>query len=72
VSTLRCKSCGSENLRRFNGEVAIHFPGLSGLNEPIVMVFPQLVVCLDCGTTEFIVPEAELQRLAKDRAAGAG
>jgi len=32
----------------------------------------ELVVCLDCGTTEFAVPEAELRILAKDDAAAAG
>jgi len=55
-----CKQCGSENRRTFNGEVAIHFGGLQGLNKPIVWVFPKVVVCCDCGLTEFTVPEKEL------------
>jgi len=38
-----------------------------------VWVFPELVVCLDCGAAEFAVREAELQLLAKgDSAAAAG
>jgi hypothetical protein len=60
---MSCKSCESEHQSTFNGEVAIHSPGLKGLNEPIVWVFPKLVVCLDCGLTEFAIPEAELRQL---------
>src|SRR5262249_22598949 len=47
----------------FNGEIAIHFPGLEGLQKPIVWVFQELRVCLDCGFTEFKVPERELSVL---------
>ena len=60
---MSCKSCHSECQSHFNGEIAIHFPGLKGLDNPIVWVFPKLVVCLDCGFTEFVVPEAELRVL---------
>ena len=49
----------------FNGEIAIHFPGLEGLKKPIVWVFPKLLVCLDCGFTEFEIPEAELRQLVE-------
>jgi hypothetical protein len=58
-----CKSCQSQNEREFNGEIAIHFPGLKGLNKPIVWVFPKLAVCLDCGFTEFTVPESDTRVL---------
>jgi hypothetical protein len=50
----------------FNGEIAIHFRDLEGLDKPIVWVFPQVVVCLHCGFTEFTVPETELQVLSQD------
>ena len=60
-----CKSCQSDNDRFFNGEIAIHFPGLKGLNMPIVWVFPELRVCLECGIATFQVPESELQVLAQ-------
>jgi hypothetical protein len=59
----KCKQCHSERLGNFSGELAIHFTGLAGLNRPIVWVFPNLLACLDCGLTEFIVPERELQVL---------
>jgi hypothetical protein len=66
-----CSSCHSANKRIFNGEVAIHFSGLEGLDKPIVWVFPKLLVCLNCGFTEFAVPEAELRRLVEGDAAAA-
>ena len=62
-----CKSCSGLNLKTFNGEVAIHFPGLNGLNKPIVWVFPKIAVCLDCGFTEFVVPERELRVLVEGK-----
>jgi hypothetical protein len=58
-----CKRCASDSQRSFNGEVAIHFPGLNGLDKPIVWAFPKLAVCLKCGFTEFMVPERELRVL---------
>ena len=62
---MSCKSCKSENQSIINGEIAVHFPGLKGLDKPIVWVFPKLVVCLDCGFTEFAIPETELRQLAE-------
>jgi hypothetical protein len=62
---MTCKRCDSENLSTFTGEVAIHFLGFTGLDKPIVWVFPQLAVCLKCGFTEFTIPERELSVLVK-------
>ena len=61
-------SCQPANRSTFNGEIAIHFPGLEGLDKPIVWVFPKLLVCMNCGFTEFVLPEAELQRLVENDA----
>ncbi|HVN21808.1 MAG TPA: hypothetical protein VMU05_23685 [Dongiaceae bacterium] len=60
---MTCKGCQSDKQSVFNGEIAIHFAGLEGLNKQIVWVFPKLVVCLHCGFAEFAVPERELQVL---------
>jgi hypothetical protein len=60
---MTCKGCHSDKQSEFNGEFAIHFRGVEGLDKPIVWVFPKLMVCLRCGLTEFIVPERELQVL---------
>jgi hypothetical protein len=68
---MQCKSCGSINQSKFTAEMAIHFPGLKNLDKPVVWVFPEIVVCLDCGDAEFAVPEAELRQLAKGDAAAA-
>jgi hypothetical protein len=57
-----CKSCHSNNLNTFNGEVAIHFLGPEG-QKPIVFVFPKLVICLKCGFAELNIPERELRVL---------
>jgi hypothetical protein len=62
---MTCKSCGSHNQSKFTAEIAIHFSGLKGLEKPIVWVFPELSVCLNCGIAEFAIPETELRVLAK-------
>ena len=55
--------CACENRREFNGEVAIHFPGIKGLQKPIVWVFPKVRVCMHFGHADFTVPERELNVL---------
>ena len=57
-----CKSCGSKNLKKFLGEIAVHFPGLKNMDEANVCVFPELVICLECGIALFVVPEPELRQ----------
>jgi hypothetical protein len=61
-----CKCNSSDRQSTLNGEVAIQPPGLKGLDKPTVFVFPKLVVCLQCGLTEFTVPERELRLLVQD------
>ena len=60
---MACKRCASDEQKTFNGELAIHFPGLGGLDKPIVWVFPKLVVCLLCGFGEFVVPNERKEQL---------
>lgn len=59
-----CKACDSANLREFCAELNVHFPGMKGLDIPSVWVFPTIVVCMDCGTAQFTIPEAERKELA--------
>ena len=73
IETARlCNACGSANQRKFTAEIGIHFPGLKNIHRPVVWVFPQLVICLNCGTAEFEVPGAELRVLASGDSAAAG
>ena len=60
-----CKSCHDNNCCILNGEIAIHFPGLNGLNKPIIWVFPKIKVCLECGSAEFRIPEEQIGELAE-------
>jgi hypothetical protein len=68
---MACKACASDRLKSFNGEIAIHLPRLEGSNDPIVWVFPRVLVCLNCGVAEFAIPDAELSVLADERSRGA-
>jgi hypothetical protein len=52
--------------------MGIHFLGLKNIDKPAVLVFPELVVCLECGAGVFTVPEAELRLLAKGDSSAAG
>lgn len=65
VLTVACKSCGSIYRQRFVSEIGIHFCSLRNVNKKPVLVFPELLVCLNCGKAEFIVPKDELLLLVK-------
>lgn len=60
---MACKSCGSDRQRKFNSEIGMHFPWAEGLNKPLVLVFPKVTVCLDCGFGEFHIGREELRML---------
>jgi hypothetical protein len=62
---MACGSCRSANQMKFGAEVNIHFPGPMSLDVPGFFVFPEVAVCLDCGFTQFALPEGELCLLRK-------
>jgi len=66
---MSCKSCGSVNVTKLNAEMNLHFRGHEGLDAPTVWLFPEVVVCLDCGFAEFSVPDRELRNLQRSPAA---
>jgi len=70
---MRCRSCGAGGgAQTFNGEVALRFPGLDGLTEPIVLAFPKVLVCLDCGFAEFALPDEQVKTLRNPESSDPG
>jgi len=68
-ASMSCRSCTSENLKEFGSEINIHFPGRQGLDKAAVLIFPRVIVCVDCRFTEFTFSEAELYLLRERDAA---
>ena len=62
---MSCRLCASGNYAEFGSEMLIHFRGPKNLDKPPVWVFPKLLVCLDCGFSQFVVPKNELALLAR-------
>ena len=60
---MSCHSCGSVNQKHFKSEVDIHFRGLGNVNKLPVIVYPVLLVCLDCGQAEFAISKEDLDSL---------
>jgi hypothetical protein len=64
---MTCKLCGSANQDTFVAEMGIHAPKLKNIDEPVAWVFPEVMVCLDCGFAEFIVPASEVRLLTEGK-----
>jgi|RhiMetdeSRZDD1v2_1073273.scaffolds.fasta_scaffold45180_6 hypothetical protein len=77
---LPCKKCASANHRELHVTVDIPFTAVRPLTDPAVhmspgrvevicldpvFICPKLVVCLDCGFTEFIIPETDLRLIGE-------
>ena len=58
---MQCPLCQSRNQVELPAEINIHLPGRENLDRPSVLAFPKLLVCLDCGSTRFALPETELR-----------
>jgi hypothetical protein len=61
-----CRACGSDKQTEFTAEIALHFPGPGNLDKPHLLVFPRILVCLNCGSAGFTVPESQLHTLADE------
>jgi hypothetical protein len=67
---LNCKNCKSENLRRFNGELTASSLRIEHVNTEPIYVCQTVLVCVECGLTELIIPPRELERFRKLSAIG--
>ena len=52
-----------DDRRDFSTEIMIHFSGLENLDKPAVLSFPRVLVCSDCGSSQFTLPETEMSQL---------
>ena len=63
-----CASCQSSNQAEFTTEMMIHFSGVKNIDKPGVLVFPKVLVCLDCASSRFTIPGTDLALLAERNA----
>ena len=61
-----CVRCGSNDPQEFGAEINLHFPGRAVLDNPGVLVFPTVLICLHCGFAEFRLAEDQLRQLATE------
>ena len=58
---MACRACKSENVQRLDGELTASLPNLEGLKVAPLYVSQSILICLDCGFTELLIPVAKLQ-----------
>jgi hypothetical protein len=66
-----CKRCASQNPRYFPAELTLCFDSLQTTlnNADPVTVISRVLVCLDCGFSELVIPPAEVLLLKHREAA---
>ena len=62
---MSCTRCLSLHQTELNSEMNLHFLGLPNLGEPGIFVFPKVLVCLDCGLSEFVIHKHELAHIGE-------
>lgn len=62
---MACSACGSKKTTEFTSEMNVHFRGLENIDNPGVLVFAKLLVCLDCGFSQFLLTDAQLSLLER-------
>ena len=64
-----CKACESDKLQRLDGELTVTPPDLNGPKIAPVYFCRNVLVCLDCGFAELVIPAEELRSLKKGKSA---
>jgi hypothetical protein len=62
---MACKGCESEKQQAIPVELVFAFPGIEGIKLSPVYVSHKVLVCLDCGYAQLVVPPAQLEQLKK-------
>jgi hypothetical protein len=63
---MSCPKCTLRNQMEFSAEMMVHHRGFRNLDKSGVVLFPKVLVCLDCGFSQFTAPKAALALLASD------
>lgn len=63
---MKCPSCGSDDQAEFASEMSIHLRRSS--RQPGTLVLQTILICMDCGFSQFTMPEAELRELVHGKA----
>jgi hypothetical protein len=66
---MACRVCNSENLQKLEGELTASLPGLKDLKVSPIYVCQNVLVCLDCGFAELVIPTTKLLPLKSAKAA---
>jgi hypothetical protein len=62
---MSCLLCGLNKESEFTAEMNIHLRGLAHVDSPGILLISKIVVCLDCGSSRFLTPPAELSQLVR-------
>ena len=60
---MACTGCLSRNQVEMNTEINIHYSSVAYPGNPGIFVFPTVMICLDCGVSQFTVDEDELAQI---------
>ena len=64
-----CRACRSDKVRQLRGELTATWPSLEELKVSPIYVSEDVIVCLDCGFAELVIPQGALKELEKMDAA---
>jgi hypothetical protein len=68
-NNMACRVCASQNVQETEGELTASFPGIADAPVAPVYVCQRVLVCLDCGFAELVIPTIELDQFRKRKTA---